>query len=112
MAKAKLSLTTNPTFKATVGIPVPGVTVPSPVEFVFKHRTKTALAAWREGINLEPDGVTVEHVMDMASGWDLEDPFGPESVATMLEAYPASGIVILVRYMQEMTDARLGNSAR
>ena len=30
----------------------------------------------------------------------------------MLEEYPASGIVIPVRYMQEMTDARLGNSAR
>lgn len=112
MAKPKLSLSANPTFKAVVGIPVPGVTATSPVEFVFKHRTRTALKTWRESIDLDADGVTVEHIMDMASGWDLDDAFGAEAIGAMLEEYPASGIVILVRYMQEMTDARLGNSAR
>lgn len=112
MAKAKLSLSAAATFPANVGIPVPGVEATVPVKFTFKHRTKSALKAWRESIDLDVDGVTVEHVLDMASGWDLDDPFGAESIGTMLEEYPASGIVILVRYMQEMTDARLGNSAR
>ncbi len=111
MAKAKLSLSANPTFKAVVGIAVAGeATVP--VQFVFKHRTKSALKAWREGIDLDVDGVTVDHVLEMACGWDLEDPFGPETVGQLLEQYPASGILILIKYMHELTDARLGNSAR
>ena len=111
MAKAKLSLSASPTFKSVVGIPVPGGAT-SPVEFVFKHRNKSALKAWRESLDLDASDVTAEHVLDMACGWDLDDPFGAESIATMLEEYPTSGIVILVKYMQEMTDARLGNSAR
>jgi hypothetical protein len=39
---AKLKLVANPTFRAKVGIPVAGGPE-VPVEFVFKHRTKTAL---------------------------------------------------------------------
>lgn len=112
MAKAKLSLAAKPTFSAIVGIPVPGVAATQPVEFTFRHRTKSALKAWRESIDLDADGVTVEHVLDMATGWELDDPFDRASIELMLEAYPASGLVIFVRYMNEMQDARLGNSGR
>lgn len=112
MAKTKLVLAVAPTFKATVGIPVPGAKDTVAVEFTFRHRTKSQLKQWREGLDLEVDGITAEHVLDMATGWDLDDPFDAESIGQMLEVYPGSGIAIFVRYATELQDAKLGNSAR
>lgn len=113
MAKPRLVLSAAPTFKASVGIPVPGVKEGVPVEFVFTHRTKTALKEWREAIDLEADGITAKHVMDMAQGWDLADEaWGEDAINRMLEMYPGSGVAIFVRYMQELQDAKLGNFGR
>lgn len=112
MAKPKLSLSANPTFKCAVGIPVPGAADPVPVEFTFKHRTKSQLKEWRDAMDLENDQITVQNVLEMASGWDLEDPFTEESIATLLEQYPGSGLAIWFRYNQELQDAKLGNLKR
>lgn len=43
----KLKLNPEPTFKATVGIPVPGVGNVD-VEFTFKHRTRKAITDFLE----------------------------------------------------------------
>lgn len=112
MAKAKLVLAAAPTFKSSVGIPVPGVKDTVPVEFIFRHRTKSALKEWRESLDLESDGVTAEHILDMATGWDLDEPFDAASIGQMLEVFPGSGIAIYVRYATELQDAKLGNSGR
>jgi hypothetical protein len=112
MAKQRLVLAASPTFKLAVGIPVPGNKDGVPVEFTFRHRTKSDLKTWREAIDLDADGITAEHVMQMASGWDLEDAWTAENIATMLEQFPGSGVAIFVRYMQELQDAKLGNFGR
>lgn len=112
MAKVKLSLSANPTFKVNVGIPVPGAKDPVAVEFTFRHRTRNELKEWRENFNLDKDGITVEDVMSMAVGWDLEDPWNEESIGRMLEQYAGSGIAIWVKYIQELQDAKLGNSGK
>ena len=109
MAKQKLSLTASPTFKCTVGIPIPGAKETVPVEFIFIHRTKSELKVWRESIELEPEGVTAAHVQEMAKAWDLDDVFDESSITAMLEQYPGSGTAIYVRYLQESQDAKLGN---
>lgn len=112
-AKPRLVLSASPTFQATVGIPVPGAEKGVPVAFTFKHRTKSDLKTWREGIDLEADGITADHVLEMASGWDLTDEeWSRDSVNRMLEQYPGSGVAIFVRYMQELQDAKLGNFVR
>ena len=110
MAKTKLILTVAPTFKATVGIPVPGAKDPVPVEFTFRHRTKSELKAWREALDL--DNMTLDTVLDCASAWDIDEPFDAENVGRMLEIYPGSGLAVVFRYMQELQDAKLGNFAR
>lgn len=110
MAKTKLALTASPTFRAQVGIPVPGAKDTVPVEFVFRHRHKSELKAWREAIDLDGDGITVAHVRDMASGWELEDKFDVESIGKLLEVYPGSGVAIFIAYLSELQDAKIKNS--
>ena len=112
MAKSRLTFSVAPTFKATVGIPIPGQKETVGVEFTFRHRTKSDLKTWRAETDLDEDGITVDLIKDMASGWDLEDAFDDESISKMLEIYPGSGIAIYVRYMQELQDAKLGNLGR
>lgn len=102
---AKLSLTSAPTFRSNVLIPVPGKK-PVPVEFNFKGRTKDEFKAFIEGIGDRED---VDVILDIATGWELEDAFGRESVELLLQNYLGSARVIIEKYIGELTAARLGN---
>lgn len=102
---AKLQLTASPTFKCNVLIPVPGKK-PVPVEFNFKGRTKDEFKAFIEGIGDHED---VDVILDIATGWELEDAFGKESVELLLQNYIGAAKVIIEKYVHELTAARLGN---
>ena len=102
---AKLTLTSSPTFKASVLIPVPGKK-PVPVEFNFKGRTKDEFKAFFDGIGDREDA---EVILDIATGWELEDAFGKESVELLLQNYIGAARVIIEKYIGELTAARLGN---
>jgi Phage tail assembly chaperone len=102
---AKLKLVANPTFKATVGIPVAGGD-PVPVEMTFKHRTKTALD---EFIKTRPDKTDSETFTDMVVGWDLEDTFNAASVDTLLENYAGAGLATFRVYIDQLIQAKLKN---
>jgi hypothetical protein len=102
---AKLQLTASPTFKANVLIPVPGKK-PVPVEFSFKGRTKEQFKTFIESISDRED---VDVILDIATGWELEDAFGKESVEILLQNYLGAARVIIEKYMSELTAARLGN---
>jgi len=101
---AKLSLTAAPTFTATVQIPIPGKR-PAPVEFKFKHRNKDELEVFFRDFS----GTDVELVMEIVSGWDLDDPFSAETVAQLLNSYSGAGKAISDKYLSEMIQARVGN---
>ncbi len=101
----KLQLVAAPTFKASVLIPVAG-SKPVPVEFIFKHRTRTQLtefATWCEG------KTDVEIFLELVSGWNLEDAFSAESAALLLENYPGASLAVYRAYYNELTAAKLGN---
>lgn len=102
---AKLQLTASPTFKCNVLIPVPGKK-PVPVEFSFKGRTKDEFKTFIETLGDREDA---EVILDIASGWELEDAFGKESVELLLQNYIGAARVIIERYIAELTSARLGN---
>lgn len=102
---AKLSLVAKPTFKAKVGIPVSGGD-PVDVEFVFKHRTKTALD---EFIKSRSEKSDVESFMDMVDGWDLADEFNAESVELLLENYIGTALATYRKYVDELVQAKLKN---
>lgn len=104
MAKSKFSLTPSPTFKAKVGIPVPGAGV-SDVEFTFKGRTREEFKVFLEN----KDGLKIDAVMEMVSGWELDEPFDKEHVEQLLDNYLGAFDAIQTTYLRELTEARVKN---
>lgn len=102
---AKLALTASPTFKSPVAIPVPGKK-PVPVEFIFKGRTKSEFQAFVEALRDRDD---VDVILDIASGWELDDAFDKDSISKMLDSYIGAARAIIDTYLLELTSARLGN---
>ena len=102
---AKLQLTASPTFRCNVLIPVPGKK-PVPVEFNFKGRTKDEFKSFIDTIGDRED---VDVILDIATGWELEEAFGRDSVELLLQNYLGSARVIIEKYIGELTSARLGN---
>lgn len=105
MAKSKLILVANPTFKARVAIPVAGAAA-VPVEFTFKHRPKDAFQAWVKEIGDKED---TDLILEVASGWDLEEPFDAEHVELMTQSYIGSARAVIETYIAQQTAAKLGN---
>jgi hypothetical protein len=105
MAKPKFNLTAIPTFKAKVAIPVPGGKSVD-VEFVYKHRTRDE---YKEFVDNLPDREDVDVIMDIASGWDLEDAFSAEAMEAMTQNYIGSAYAIIQTYISELTNARVKN---
>ena len=102
---AKLKLQASPTFKAKVGIPVPGGKADD-IEFTFKHRTRSELLAWLEQTKDQPDA---DSVMDIALAWDLDDKFDAENVALLCDSYTGAGFAIVHAYLEELRGARAKN---
>lgn len=105
MAKTKFTLVAKPTFAAKVSIPVPGDAA-EPVEFTFKHRTRDDFKTLVEGMAERED---VELLLDIASGWELDEAFDAKSLNTLIQNYPGAARAILQTYLAEQSGARLGN---
>ena len=105
MAKTKFSLSTSPTFKAKVLIPIPGKSS-EPVEFTFKGRTREQFKDFIDGLKDRED---VDVILDIASGWELEDAFDKENVEMLTENYIGAARAVIEKYISELTQARLGN---
>jgi len=105
MAKPKFSLTASPTFKAKVAIPVPG-DKSADIEFIFKGRTREAFKDFIDGLKDREDA---EVIMDIASGWDLDDAFEKDNIEKLTQNYLGAARAIIEKYLSELTQARLGN---
>jgi hypothetical protein len=102
---AKLTLKAAPTFKAKVGIPVPGGN-PIPVEFTFKHRTKSDMDKF---MNSRTGASDLDSIMEMIEGWDLAEPFDREGVELLLENYAGAALALYVAYVDELLQAKRKN---
>ena len=101
----KFKLVAAPTFKAKVSVPVHGGEA-VPLEFEFKHRTRDEMAKWLEGSAGRSD---VDSLLDVLAGWELDDPFGKESVELLVQNYCGAAPAIVARYVDELIQARRGN---
>jgi Domain of unknown function (DUF1789). len=104
MAK-KFTLAIAPTFKREVSIPVPGersATIP----FTFKHKTRDELKDFIASLEGRED---LDVVMEVASGWGIEEAFEEDNVAILLQNYPGSALAIINTYLTEVSGARKGN---
>jgi hypothetical protein len=100
----KFKLQPNPTFKATVDIPVPGAE-PAPVAFEFKHYSQSGWEAYLAAHEAKPR----EAVFDVVVGWDLDEAFGRETLGTLLDEYPGAEAAIWTKYHAERFGARQKN---
>lgn len=105
MAKSKFSLALKPTFSAAVPIPVPGEGA-ADVYFTFKARTREQLD---ELVGRFSELGDVDAVMEIASGWELEDPFDRVSVEKLVQNYLGAARAVIETYLKELTQARQGN---
>lgn len=103
--KPKFSLTLAPTFRCKVGIPVPGEKS-ADVEFIFKGRSREAFKDFIESLKDREDA---DVVMDIASGWDLEDAFTKENVEILTGNYLGAAKAVIEAYLSELTTGRAKN---
>ncbi len=105
---AKLTLTPEPSFDATVKIHVPGKGR-VPVKFTFKHRTRQQAKALYEDTRDGKFDSDAELVLALATGWELEDKFTAENVGLLVDSYAGAAGDILSTYFDELRGAREGN---
>jgi hypothetical protein len=105
-------LNPNPTFKATVKVSVPG-SDPLPIEFEFKHRTRTGLAEWMKNQPVRSDR---EIVPEFIVGWSgvinaagEQEPWSVDSFITLTENYPAASLEVYYGYIKALTESRSKN---
>lgn len=102
---AKLILAVNPTFPATVTVPKAGGD-PVTLKLTCKHRTKAQLD---EFIKSRADKEDAASILDMATGWDLDDAFTPENIETMCQNYIAAPLEIYRAYIDQLVGAKAKN---
>lgn len=102
----------QPTFRATVDIPVAGGD-PMPLELEFSHRTVDELKALFETFEGRKD---IDCIMDFVSGWHNvsneqgeKTEFSREAMDALLQNYGRASLAIRNAYVFELTGARLGN---
>ena len=123
---AKFSLKVDPTFKTKVGLHVPGQGEVQ-VQFEFKGRSRSELAELSKEMaraaqdapdmtDADPEEAVQQTiaresrlVMSVAVGWELDDDFNEENVRRLLQKCPRSADAILKKYLQEVSQAQLGN---
>ncbi|HEY6643661.1 phage tail assembly chaperone [Povalibacter sp.] len=94
----KIKLIPDPTFDATVHIPVPGKEDPTPVRFTFKHRNTDELQKF-----IRKERSDVDYVLEACEGWELDDAWNRKNVAALLNTYHAAARAIAVTYLTELT---------
>jgi hypothetical protein len=104
MAK-KFSLVPSPTFKALVSIQIPGGRA-AEIEFTFKHRNRDEFKEFTDTLEGRKD---VDILLDIASGWDLDDAFEAKNVQQLVDNYLGSARAVLNAYVAELTAARAKN---
>jgi len=106
---AKITLVAAPTFNWPVPIPVAGGES-VPVEFTFRHRTKTQLD---EFIKSRAEKSDVDSFLDMVVAWPgFVEEFNRENVELLLQNHIGTALQTYHIYVTELLGARLKNSAR
>jgi hypothetical protein len=100
-----LKLKADPTFKATVSIPLPGGTS-EPVEFTFTHRTRSQIEPFMKDVETKTNAEVFESIV---VGWSLEDDFCRVNVERLLDNYLGALRVVTEAYLRELAGLRLGN---
>lgn len=105
-------LNPNPTFKASVKVSVPGGD-PLPIEFEFKHKTRTGLSEWQANHGGKKDA---DIVPEFIVGWSGvinetgdQEPWSVEAFQKLCENYPAAALEVYAGYVSALTESKAKN---
>ncbi len=105
-------LAPNPTFRATVRVTVPGAE-PMPIEFEFRHKTRTGLAEWLKGVSKKSD---MELAREFVVGWSNvineagdQEPFSYDALQNLFENFHAASVEVYAGYLKALTESRAKN---
>lgn len=104
-----LKLQPNPTFRAKVGIPVPGQDKPVEITCVFAHMCRDEFKAFvsPEAAASRSDEESLQRILRGWEGVDVE--FSAAAVAMLCQQYHGAPYAISSVFVAELTKARLGN---
>lgn len=98
----------NPTFKATVQIPVPGQDA-DPVEFTFKAKTTEAFDALLLEIS-EGKKTLADACREVVDGWTHPAvEFSPEKLTECFSLLPGSPLAIMTTFRRSLFEGRQKN---
>lgn len=120
----KYTLETDPTFKAEVGLHMPGKGS-AKIVLEFKARTRRELDEFQQQLAKDAEAfreLTVgeptleqtmraeaKQIMGVAVGWNLPAAFNEDNLLILLDNTPNAMRVILDAYLRELVGARAGN---
>ena len=98
-----LKLQPDPTFRAKVGIPVPGGESVE-IEIECKHLAKDVLDPKLKELTDD------QFAAEVVCGWSgVDEPFSAENLAYLLNHHAGASREIVLAYLRELTGARQGN---
>jgi hypothetical protein len=125
---AKIRIAQKATFNAPVLIPIVG-SEPEKVEFTFKYRDRTELAAlfdewnearnkaravlgdkpsWSEVVAVDTDQQT-QQIKDLVIGWGFDDEYSDDNIVAFVKSCQGAAEAVVKAYEGAYSQARLGN---
>lgn len=103
-----LKIQPNPTFKAKVGIPVPGQAKDAQIEVEFKYMTREE---WQDFLKVRGESMTDDDAArEVVVGWSgVDEAFSLDALSTLLKFYPMAATAIAEVYLRELFKAKQGN---
>ncbi|VVP63069.1 hypothetical protein PS907_00116 [Pseudomonas fluorescens] len=125
---AKVRIAQKATFNAPVLIPIVG-SAPEKVEFTFKYRDRTELAAlfdeWNEARNKaraalgdKPSwsevvavdtGQQAQQIKDLVVSWGFDDEYSDDNIVAFVKSCQGAAEAVVKAYEGAYSQARLGN---
>lgn len=103
----------NPTFAVDVHLSVPGQAEPSTLQITYRHKNKTALAAWLAPAPGTTDAALLGEVIADWSGVLDGDgrpvPYSPAALEELLHNHPTAAPELHRAYLRELTESRRKN---
>lgn len=107
-----IRLQPNPSFVFNVEVAVPGSEEPARFKLTARHMGQAALSAWAEKAK-DMSGKDAEFLAEVVTGWEgVTDAdgkavkFDRDALATLVDAYPGSGLQIFTAYVKELSAGR------
>ena len=100
-------LNPNPTFTAKVPLSIPGESKRATVDVEFKHLSRKAIQEFFQNLEGKTDAESLAEIIVSWKGIDAA--YSAETLATLLDNYPAAGRELFEAFRLELMEARAKN---